>query len=78
MAGTVAALRDIWESTSFQIERLQAAEANVAEEQAGQASRTAPMWNLTFTPQATSPEKLAATDKVGIYMHACLCVCVRV
>ena len=64
LPGTVAALRDVWEATSFQIERLQAAEATVAEEQAGQASRTAPKWSLSFTPQATAPEKMAATDKV--------------
>lgn len=65
LPGTVAELRDVWEATSFQIERLQAAEANVAEEQAGLASRSAPRWALSFTPQATSPEKMAATDKVS-------------
>ena len=64
LTGTVSELRDVWEATSFQIERLQAAEACVAEEQAGLASRVAPSWHLSFTPTATPPEKLSAADKV--------------
>lgn len=68
LAGTVAELRDVWEASSFQIERLQAAEASVAEEQRGLASRSAPRWALSFTPQPTAPEKMAATDKVGLAM----------
>lgn len=63
-AGSVAELRDVWEATSFQIERLQAAEAHVAEEQRGLAARTAPRWALAFTPQPTPPQMMAATDKV--------------
>lgn len=66
LAGTVGGLRDIWEATSFEIERLQAAEACVAEEQAGLASRVAPSWHLSFTPTATPPEKLSAKDKVAM------------
>ena len=66
LAGTVGELRDVWEATSFQIERLQAAEACVNEEQAGLASRVAPSWQLSFTPRPTPPEKLTAADKVEL------------
>ena len=64
LAGTVGELRDVWEATSFQIERLQAAEACVNEEQASLASSIAPSWHLSFTPRPTPPEKLTASDKV--------------
>ena len=67
LTGTVGELRDIWEGTSFAIERLQAAEACVDEEQAGLASRVAPSWHLSFTPTPTPPEKLAAADKVNVH-----------
>ena len=65
LPGTVGELRNIWEQTSFAIERLQAAEACVDEEQAGLAMRVAPSWHLSFTPTPTPPEKLAAADKVA-------------
>jgi hypothetical protein len=54
----------VWEETGFRLERLQAAEATVAEEQGGLAARTAPQWRLPFTPEWTPPEKLDAQDKV--------------
>ena len=54
----------MWEETGFRLERLQAAEATVAEEQGGLAARTAPQWRLPFTPEWTPPEKLAAQNKV--------------
>ena len=63
-AGTTPELRDVWEETGFRLERLQAAEATVAEEQSGLAARTAPQWRLPFTPEWTPPEKLAAQNKV--------------
>ena len=67
LAGTVGELRDVWEATSFEIERLQAAEACVNEEQAGLASRAAPSWHLSFTPTPTLPEKLSPADKVDTH-----------
>lgn len=63
--GTTPALRDVWEATSFRLERLQAAEATVAAEQAGLAKRQAPQWRLPYTPEWTPPEKLDAQDKVS-------------
>ena len=74
MTGTVGELRDVWEETSFAIERLQAAEACVDEEQAGLATRVAPSWHLSFTPTATPPEKLTAADKV-FHENTCKPVC---
>ena len=38
-AGSTAEWRDVWEATSFQLERLQASEATVSQEQQGLASR---------------------------------------
>ena len=67
LAGTVGELRDVWEATSFQIERLQATETCVNEEQAGLATRVAPSWHLSFTPRPTPPEKLTAADKVQLW-----------
>jgi phosphoribosylformylglycinamidine synthase len=66
ISGTAPELRDVWEETGFQLERLQAAEATVTEEQTGLAARTAPQWRLPFTPEWTPPEKLAAQDKVRV------------
>jgi hypothetical protein len=63
VSGTTPALRDVWEATSFQLERLQAAEECVEAEQAGLASRRAPQWRLPFTPEWTPADKLAATGE---------------
>ena len=61
VGGTTPALRDVWEATSFQLERLQAAEECVEAEEAGLAGRTAPAWRVPFTPAWTPADKLAAT-----------------
>lgn len=61
ISGTTPALRDVWEATSFQLERLQCAEENVEAEQTGLAARTAPQWRVPFTPAWTPADKLAAT-----------------
>ncbi|GAB4814933.1 hypothetical protein N2152v2_001979 [Parachlorella kessleri] len=66
ITGTTPALRDVWEATSFQLERLQAAEECVAEEQAGLAKRTAPRWELSFTPRWTPDSVMEATGKVRV------------
>nr|XP_023650572.1 phosphoribosylformylglycinamidine synthase [Paramormyrops kingsleyae]XP_023650573.1 phosphoribosylformylglycinamidine synthase [Paramormyrops kingsleyae]XP_023650574.1 phosphoribosylformylglycinamidine synthase [Paramormyrops kingsleyae] len=50
-------LRDLWESTSFQLERLQASLPCVEQEEAGLASRTAPCYKLTFDPEQTPSAK---------------------
>lgn len=64
--GDVRALRDLWEETSFQLERQQAAPACVAEEQAGLAARVGPSYALTFTPAPTPAEVMAASAKVRV------------
>eukprot|EP00897_Mesotaenium_endlicherianum_P000810 jgi/Mesen1/1072/ME000123S00248 len=61
--GQVAALRDLWEETSFALERLQRVEACVAAESEGLKERTIPQWNLPFTPARTPDEVLARTGK---------------
>jgi phosphoribosylformylglycinamidine synthase len=61
VSGTTPALRDVWEATSFQLERLQCAEENVEAEQAGLAARTAPQWRLPYTPTWTPEAKLAGS-----------------
>lgn len=62
--GTVAALRDAWEETSFELERLQSSPVTVAAEQASLSSRTAPEWKLPFTPAHVPPPSQRA--KVAI------------
>ena len=63
-AGATAQLRDVWEATGFQLERLQAAEECVEAEQAGLAQRTAPQWHLPFTPTRTPDDKLQVCPPV--------------
>jgi hypothetical protein len=55
ISGTCGGLRDVWEATSFQLERLQAAPECVAEEEAGLRHRTAPVWNLPWNPSWGPP-----------------------
>jgi len=57
------ALRDQWEATSFELERLQSAADTVAQEQAGLSTRTAPKWELTYTPTRTPQSVMEATEK---------------
>lgn len=46
-------LRALWEETSFQLERLQANELCVKQEEEGLAKRTQPYFNVTFDPSET-------------------------
>lgn len=46
-------LRALWEDTSFQLERLQADEACVNQEEEGLSKRTQPYFKLTFDPSDT-------------------------
>uniref|UniRef100_A0A673G568 Phosphoribosylformylglycinamidine synthase n=1 Tax=Sinocyclocheilus rhinocerous TaxID=307959 RepID=A0A673G568_9TELE len=56
-------LRAIWESTSFQLERLQANPLCVQEEEEGLASRTQPYLKLTFDPSQTPIIKELSSGK---------------
>ncbi|XP_014847333.1 PREDICTED: phosphoribosylformylglycinamidine synthase isoform X1 [Poecilia mexicana] len=54
-------LRAVWEATSFQLERLQADELCVKQEEEGLSKRTQPYFKLTFDPSETpSIRQLAA------------------
>lgn len=63
---SVVSCRDVWEETSFALERLQAAEECVDQEQSGLKSRTAPTWKLPYTPAFTPADKMSSTDKVRL------------
>lgn len=56
-------LRDTWEATSFQLERLQADPAHVKQEEQGLKERHEPPLNLSFTPLATAPAILKTPSK---------------
>ncbi|XP_058612019.1 phosphoribosylformylglycinamidine synthase [Onychostoma macrolepis] len=57
-------LRAIWESTSFQLERLQANPLCVQEEEEGLASRTQQYLKLTFDPSQTPIIKELSSEKL--------------
>ncbi len=59
-------LRDVWEATSFAIDRLQADPEHVEQERSGLRSRTTPPFALTYTPEPTAPAILTATDKIPV------------
>ncbi len=56
-------LRDLWEATSFELDRLQANPECVDEERRGLHSRTGPKLKLTYEPKVTSPAILNSKDK---------------
>jgi len=56
-------LRDIWEETSFSLERLQRLEACVQAEQEGLKFRQTPSWKLSFTPTKTRNDLLVSSVK---------------
>jgi phosphoribosylformylglycinamidine synthase len=56
-------LRDLWEATSFELDRLQANPECVDEERSLLHDRTGPKLELSFVPQSTSPAVLESKDK---------------
>ncbi len=56
-------LRDIWEATSFELDRLQANPDCVNEERSLLHDRTGPRLELSFVPQSTSPAILDSKNK---------------
>ena len=56
-------LRDLWEATSFELDRLQANPACVDEERRGLRERTVPPFTTPFTPTLTAPALLRAKTK---------------
>ncbi|NJD08937.1 MAG: phosphoribosylformylglycinamidine synthase, partial [Gemmatimonadetes bacterium] len=63
LADDVRDLRDVWEATAFELEKLQANPDCVAQEQAGLRARRMPDWHLRFTPALTAPAVLARSSK---------------
>jgi phosphoribosylformylglycinamidine synthase len=59
----VASLRDLWEETSFQLDRLQANADAVDQEQSGLKDRTGATFELSFAPAPTAPALLERDDK---------------
>merc|ERR1719261_813430 len=59
----VATLQDIWEATSFQLERLQCSLPCVEEEEAGMKHRKAPPFSITFAPEPTADIILSKSEK---------------
>ena len=66
LSGDVRALRDVWESTAFQLERRQADPGCVEAEERGLRHRRAPAWRLTYDPQPTAPSVLAADRRPAV------------
>jgi len=62
-------LRAIWESTSFQLERLQANPLCVQAEEEGLASRTQPYLKLTFDPSQTPISKELGETMDSFHNH---------
>jgi phosphoribosylformylglycinamidine synthase len=59
----MSALRDVWEATSFQLEKRQRNPECVAQEEAGLKHRRAPQWNLHFTPRPTEGNVMSSAEK---------------
>ncbi len=57
-SGDMRDLRDVWEATSFEIDRLQANPTLVEQEREGLRKRTGPKYALPFVPAPTRPEIL--------------------
>nr|XP_054754771.1 phosphoribosylformylglycinamidine synthase-like isoform X2 [Lytechinus pictus] len=59
-------LRDVWEATSFQLERLQTNQVCVVQEEALLKNRKAPPYKLTFDPQPPTPIQETNRPKVAV------------
>ena len=59
------ALRDTWEATGAELEKLQATVGCVTQEANGLRTRTPPSWSLTFAP-SSSPVKILPRARVAV------------
>ena len=59
-------LRDLWEATSFQLERRQTNPSCVAQEEASLHARTGPKFTVPFAPMPTPPAILNASRKPAV------------
>lgn len=62
----MASLRDVWEATSFELEKRQAAEETVASERAALLKAQAPAWHVPYVPTWTPAERLTAGGKARV------------
>ena len=60
------ALHDLWEATSFELDKLQSNPACAEQEQEGLKKRHKPAWKLTYEPCATPAEWLASASKYRV------------
>ena len=60
---TVQSLRDVWEESAFELERLQCVDTCVESEAASLSVRKAPAWTVPFTPAFTPKGVLKAQAK---------------
>ncbi|GMH19057.1 hypothetical protein Nepgr_020898 [Nepenthes gracilis] len=58
-----AYLRDLWEETSFRLEKLQRLASCVELEREGLKNRCEPSWSLSFTPEFTDKKYMHAASK---------------
>ncbi|XP_064189678.1 phosphoribosylformylglycinamidine synthase isoform X2 [Anguilla rostrata] len=66
LSDSLPRLRALWESTSFQLERLQANPTCVQQEEDGLACRTQPFYRLTFEPAHTPSFKGLGHPRVAV------------
>jgi phosphoribosylformylglycinamidine synthase len=59
-------LRDVWEATSFQLDRLQADPQHVDAEASGLKHRAEPPYRLTFDPGPTPPAIIGRDDRIRV------------
>eukprot|EP00743_Colponemidia_sp_Colp-15_P005020 GILK01005406.1.p1 GENE.GILK01005406.1~~GILK01005406.1.p1 ORF type:complete len:1312 (-),score=250.82 GILK01005406.1:128-4063(-) len=63
LKGDVRTLRDVWESTSFELEKMQCNVHCVKQEQEGLRHRTTPPFHLSFTPEPTPDSLMNCSNK---------------
>lgn len=61
--GKMTEFRDVWEATSFHLEKRQRNPECVAQEEEGLKHRKAPEWKLSFTPKPTDSAVMASENK---------------
>lgn len=66
LSDDVANLRDLWEETSYRLERIQANPRCVEQERVSLRRRKAPAYTLPFAPSPTAPEILASRNKIPV------------
>ena len=59
----MTSLRDLWEETSFRLERRQRNPECVRQEEEGLKSRRAPEWKLTYSPEPTAASVMGSETK---------------